>query len=110
MNAFQFRRPASGSPTTVTCQVLEKLKFWKLRVQKPEPPVLLCSGGQSTNPGAAHIATAAGDPRAARVLSLAFILHDPAPALSSATSFFFPKPKPSIARFLLLPAAIRLLR
>ena len=52
------------STAGVTSQVLEKLKFRKLRVQKPEPPVLLCSGGQSTNRGAPHIATAAGYLRA----------------------------------------------
>ena len=49
----------------VTSRV-EKLTFRKLRVQKPEPPVLLCYGGQSMNRGVPHIATAAGHPRDTR--------------------------------------------
>ena len=49
----------------VTSRV-EKLKFRKLRVQKPKFPVLLCSGGQSTNHGAPPVTTVAGHPRATR--------------------------------------------
>ena len=62
--AISFRFSQAGRH--VISQVLEKLKFRKLRIQKPEPPILLYSGGQSTNRGAPHVALAAGEPRSTR--------------------------------------------